>query len=103
MAVVNVGQIDQAFEDGEEVTLRALAAKNLARGRFDVLKVLGDGELSKKVKVNAHRFSKSAAEKIEKSRRRDDRHRGQDARSREAEGSQTKDGIKIALHSTPNG
>ena len=65
-AVVNVGQIDQAFEDGEEVTLRALAAKNLARGRFDVLKVLGDGELSKKVKVNAHRFSKSAAEKIEK-------------------------------------
>ena len=66
VAVVNVGQIDQAFEEGEEVTLRALAAKNLARGRYDVLKVLGDGELTKKVKINAHRFSKSAAEKIEK-------------------------------------
>lgn len=66
VAVVNVGQIDEAFQEGEEVTLRALAAKNLARGRYDVLKVLGDGELTKKVKVNAHRFSKSAAEKIEK-------------------------------------
>jgi len=66
VAVVNVGQIDQAFETGEEVTLEALAAKNLARGRFDLLKVLGDGELTKKLKVSAHRYSKSAVEKIEK-------------------------------------
>ena len=64
--VVNVGQIDQAFEAGAEVTLEALAAKNLAKGRYDVLKVLGDGELTKKVKISAHRFSKSALEKIEK-------------------------------------
>ena len=67
VAVVNLGQIDQAFDAGEEVTLESLAAKNLAKGRFDVLKVLGDGELSKKLKIAAHRFSKSAAEKIEKS------------------------------------
>lgn len=66
VAVVNVGQIDQAFQAGEEVTLAALEAKNLAKGRFDVLKVLGDGEISKKLKISAHRFSKSAAEKIEK-------------------------------------
>ncbi|MEE9312317.1 MAG: 50S ribosomal protein L15 [Planctomycetota bacterium] len=66
VAVVNLGQLDSAFEAGEEVTLEALAAKNLAKGRFDVLKVLGDGELSKKLKINAHRFSKSAVEKIEK-------------------------------------
>jgi len=66
VAVVNVGQIDQAFEAGEEVTLETLATKNLAKGSFDVLKVLGDGELSKKIKISAHRFSKSAAEKIEK-------------------------------------
>lgn len=66
VAVVNVGQIDQAYEAGEEVSLETLAAKNLAKGRFDVLKVLGDGELSKKLKISAHRFSKSAAEKIEK-------------------------------------
>ena len=64
VAVVNLGQIDQAFAAGEEVTLQSLAAKNLARGRFDLLKVLGDGELSKKLKIAAHRFSESAAEKI---------------------------------------
>ncbi|MEM8944296.1 MAG: 50S ribosomal protein L15 [Planctomycetota bacterium] len=66
VAVVNVGQIDQAFDVGEDVTLETLAAKNLARGRFDELKVLGNGELSKKLKITAHRFSKSAIEKIEK-------------------------------------
>jgi len=66
VAVVNVGEIDQAFSAGEEVTLEALAKKNLAKGRFDLLKVLGDGELTKKLKVSAHSFSKTAAEKIEK-------------------------------------
>jgi large subunit ribosomal protein L15 len=65
VAVVNLGQIDEAFEKGEEVTLESLQSKNLARGRFDVLKVLGDGELKKKLKISAHRFSGSAKEKIE--------------------------------------
>lgn len=66
VVVVNVGQIDAAFSAGEEVTPESLAAKNLAKGRFDLLKVLGDGDLTKKLKISAHRFSKSAAEKIEK-------------------------------------
>ena len=66
VAVVNVGQLDKAFSAGEEVTLEALATKNLAKGRFDSLKVLGNGELTKKLKINAHQFSKSAVEKIEK-------------------------------------
>lgn len=66
VATVNVGQIDKAFSAGEEVSLDSLKAKNLARGRFDVLKILGDGEVSKKLKVSAHRFSESAAEKIKK-------------------------------------
>jgi large subunit ribosomal protein L15 len=66
VAVVNVGQLDKAFGAGEEVTLEALAAKNLAKGRFDELKVLGNGELTKKLKINAHQFSKSAEEKIKK-------------------------------------
>ncbi len=66
VAVVNIGQIDQAFEAGEDVTPDSLAKKNLAKGHFDLLKVLGEGDLTKKVKVSAHRFSKSAAEKIEK-------------------------------------
>jgi large subunit ribosomal protein L15 len=66
VAVVNVGDLESSFEVGEDVTLEALAARNLARGRFDVFKVLGGGELSKKLKVSAHRFSKTAQEKIEK-------------------------------------
>jgi large subunit ribosomal protein L15 len=66
VAVVNVGQLDKAFAAGEEVTLESLAAKNLAKGQFDTLKVLGNGELTKKIKINAHQFSKSAVEKIEK-------------------------------------
>ena len=66
VVVVNLGQIDKAFEAGEDVTLEALSTKNLAKGRFDLLKILGDGELSKKLKITAHRFSKSAVEKIEK-------------------------------------
>ena len=66
VAVVNVGDLEKSFTAGEEVTLEALAAKNLAKGRFDLLKVLGDGELTKSLTVSAHRFSKSASEKIEK-------------------------------------
>ena len=66
VAVVNLSQIDEAFAAGEEVNAESLSAKNLARGRFDVLKILGDGELKKKVKISAHRFSESASEKIKK-------------------------------------
>jgi large subunit ribosomal protein L15 len=65
VAVVNVGQLDAAFGADEVVTLEALKAKNLAKGRFDVLKVLGTGELTKKLKICAHRFSASALEKIQ--------------------------------------
>jgi len=65
VAVVNVGQLDAAFEAGAEVTLRSLKMKNLAKGRYDLLKVLGAGELTKKLKISAHRFSASALEKIQ--------------------------------------
>jgi len=61
---VNVGQLDKAFKEGEEVTLAALKSKNLAKGRFDELKILGSGELTKRLKISAHRFSASALEKI---------------------------------------
>ena len=61
---VNVGQLDKVFADGEEVTLEALKRKNLAKGRFDELKILGTGELTKRLKISAHRFSASALEKI---------------------------------------
>ncbi len=61
---VNVGQLNDAFDDGAEVTLESLTAKNLAKGTFDEVKILGDGELTKKLTISAHRFSKSAEEKI---------------------------------------
>lgn len=61
---VNVSRLNDAFEDGETVTLESLSAKNLAKGTFDEVKILGDGEITKKLTIQAHRFSKSAAEKI---------------------------------------
>jgi large subunit ribosomal protein L15 len=64
VAVVNVGELNEAFKAGDEVTPETLAAASLVQGRFDELKILGNGELKKKLKVSAHRFSKSAADKI---------------------------------------
>jgi len=66
IATVNIDQLEQAFASGEEVTLESLRAKSLAQHRHDELKVLGRGELTKKLKVAAHRFSQGAREKIEK-------------------------------------
>ncbi len=63
---VNVGDLDAVFEAGEEVTPATLKAKDLAKYRYDILKVLGHGEITKKLKVAAHRFSATAREKIEK-------------------------------------
>lgn len=65
VAVVNVDDLQVRFEDGDEVTLDALKANSLAKGRFDVLKVLARGELTKKLRVSAHQFSRQAAEKIQ--------------------------------------
>src|SRR5207245_2816834 len=62
---VNVGALE-AFDAGAEVDTAALREKRLVRGRFDRLKVLGEGDLTKKLTVHAHKFSKSALEKIEK-------------------------------------
>jgi len=66
VAIVNLAEMDESFEAGEEVTPATLREKRLIRGAFDVLKVLGDGELTKALKVSAHRFSKTAEEKIRK-------------------------------------
>ena len=66
VAIVNIGDLEARFDDGAEVNSETLKAKSLAKGRYDVLKVLGNGQLTKKLKVSAHRFSASAREKIEK-------------------------------------
>ena len=65
VVAVNVSQLEVAYKSGDEVTIGSLRAKHLARGVFDELKVLGDGQLTKKLKVSAHRFSETARAKIE--------------------------------------
>lgn len=65
-SIVNVASLE-AFEDGAEVTAQALLEKGiLSKIEPYGLKVLGDGELTKKLTVKAAKFTKSAAEKIEK-------------------------------------
>jgi large subunit ribosomal protein L15 len=66
VVVVNLGELNETFESGAEVTPESLAAANLVKGSYDQLKILGDGEITKKLKISAHRFSKTAAEKIAK-------------------------------------
>ncbi len=66
VAIVNTGDLENLFEAGEEVTPAALKEKDVVKRRYDVLKVLGEGPLTKKLTVSAHRFSKSAMEIIEK-------------------------------------
>ena len=62
---VNVADLEARFKDGDEVTPESLRAAGLAKRRHPV-KVLGRGEISKKLTVRAHAFSVSAREKIEK-------------------------------------
>lgn len=65
VAVVNVAALEQAFDNGAEITPEILAEKGLAKGRFDQVKILGNGDLSKKLSVSAHLFSQSAESKIQ--------------------------------------
>jgi large subunit ribosomal protein L15 len=66
VVVINVGVLEEHFQNGQAVTPDALKAKTLVKGRYDLLKILGDGELTKNLTVAAHRFSATAKEKIEK-------------------------------------
>jgi large subunit ribosomal protein L15 len=62
--IVNVGDLDLAFDDGAMVDPEALLKVGLAKGPADGVRILGNGELTKKLSIKAHHFSKSAAEKI---------------------------------------
>jgi len=63
-APVNVAMLDR-FEDGKEVNAQALREAGLVKGRWDGIKILGCGGISKKLTVKASAFSASAKEKIE--------------------------------------
>ncbi len=53
------------FEDGTEVTIELLAEKGLVNGRFDGVKILGNGKVEKKLTIKVNAFSAAAKEKIE--------------------------------------
>ena len=62
--VVNVGDIDAAFTAGEEVNVETLRTKGLAKKSLDGVRILGEGEVTKKLVIKAHHFSKAAKEKV---------------------------------------
>jgi len=62
--VVNVGTLDSHFESGATVDHAKLVEKGLVRKEDSALKILGEGNLTKKLVVKAHKFSKSAVQKI---------------------------------------
>lgn len=64
-AIVNLSDINDKFEEGTVVTPELLKEAGLIKKLYDGVKILGDGNLTKKFTVQATKFSKSAAEKIE--------------------------------------
>jgi large subunit ribosomal protein L15 len=65
IAIVNVAALDKAFEDGATVDVAALKAKGLIKKELDGVKVLGNGEITKKLTVQVNAYSDSAKAKIE--------------------------------------
>lgn len=62
---VNVSLLDSRFENGETVDAAALKTKGIVKNTRDGVKILGNGELTKKLTVKVNAYSKSAKEKIE--------------------------------------
>ena len=65
MAITNIATLDKYFEDGAIVTVDALIEKGIIKKTLDGVKILGQGELTKKLTVQANAFSDSAKSKIE--------------------------------------
>ncbi|MEZ5949038.1 MAG: 50S ribosomal protein L15 [Planctomycetaceae bacterium] len=64
IVIVNIRDLEAQFADGDVITPDTLRSKGLIHGQFDGVKLLGDGETTKKFTVQVHRFSASAEEKI---------------------------------------
>jgi large subunit ribosomal protein L15 len=64
-AIVNVAQLERAFDDGATVDAAAIRDARLVNAKVGPIKVLGGGEVKKKLHVTADRFSASAKAKIE--------------------------------------
>jgi len=63
---ISLGKIESNFNSGDEVTPEILHERGLIKKAKHDLVILGSGEFSKALKISAHRFTKSAKEKIEK-------------------------------------
>lgn len=63
--IINVECLDERFDAGTEITIELLKGANLVKGRKAIVKILGQGELTKQFHIHAHAFSKSAVEKIQ--------------------------------------
>jgi large subunit ribosomal protein L15 len=61
---INLRDLDRVFEDGATVNIEALVEKGLLKNTKADVKILGTGELTKKLSITAHSFSASAREKI---------------------------------------
>ncbi len=64
VGAVNVAVLQAKFEAGDVVTVEVLRERGLVSSKCDIVKILGDGELTKPLTVEAHRFSRSAEQKI---------------------------------------
>lgn len=64
-ATVNISSLDKVFNDGDTVTIEALVASGLVKKTLDGVKVLGNGEISKKLTVQVNAYSETAKSKIE--------------------------------------
>jgi len=61
--IVNIGKLSEIFEPDTEINKKVLAEKGLIKSKLP-LKILGEGEIKKPLKITADKFSKSAVEKI---------------------------------------
>jgi len=64
-AVINVGTLNDVFDEGTTVNEEVLRDAGIIKGRYDGLKILGEGEVKKKFTIEADKISVSAKEKIE--------------------------------------
>ncbi|MFM8189500.1 MAG: 50S ribosomal protein L15 [Pirellula sp.] len=62
---VNIGAINDAFEDGSQITPSDIRHRGVVKVRFDELKILGSGDVTKKLNLVVTRISQSAKEKVE--------------------------------------
>ena len=66
-ATINLSDLNNFFKDGDVVTPALLKEKGIVKKQNDGIKVLGEGKLERKLTIQAHKFSKSALDKISES------------------------------------